>query len=163
SLEAAESVGAGGDVSGSEVLDLLERLVDCSLVQTEPAADGAMRCRLLETVRQYAYNQLKGAAQAELTATHRRHAVYYCELAERGEAELIGPRQAVWFEHFEREHDNLRAALNWSIVSEGDADLGLRLGAALVRFWFIRGYLSEGNRWLDSVRNLQASTTSLNT
>jgi tetratricopeptide (TPR) repeat protein len=158
SLDAAEHVGAESSNDVGEILDLLQRLVDCSLVQVEPAADGSVRYRLLETVRQYAYEQLQQVGHAEAQATRQRHAMFYCQLAERGEAELIGPRQAVWFAHFEREHDNLRAALRWS-VDIPDADLALRLGAALVRFWFIRGHFTEGSRWLETLLQLPAEST----
>ncbi|MBV9602490.1 MAG: tetratricopeptide repeat protein [Chloroflexi bacterium] len=158
SLDAAEHVGAERELELGEILDLQQRLVDCCLVQVEPVADGSVRYRLLDTVRQYADEQLHQASQMEVHATHRRHAAFYCQFAEAHEPELIGPLQALWFAHFEREHDNMQAALRWA-VDVVDADLALRLGAALVRFWFIRGHLTEGRHWLETLRQLPVGST----
>ena len=80
----------------------------------------------------------------------QRHAEYYVELAEEAERELSGPDQARWLTRLETEHDNLRAALSWSLGERGDAGSGVRLAAALWPFWFARGYVSEGRRWLES-------------
>ncbi|MBV9325109.1 MAG: XRE family transcriptional regulator [Chloroflexi bacterium] len=157
SLDAAEHVCAENPAELVDSVDGQQRLVDCSLVQAEPVAEGSVRYRLLQTIRQYASEQLHRTGQAEVQATQRRHATFYCQLAEHGEAELIGPLQAVWFAHFEREHDNFRAALRWA-VDTVEADLGLRLGAALVRFWFIRGHISEGQ---SLARNTAPATSRL--
>src|SRR5262249_35214059 len=76
-----------------------------------------------------------------------RHAAYFRELVERAEPELRGPHQSAWLDRLEREHDNLRAALAWTI--EHDLDTALRLSGGRWRFWFTGGYMLEGQEWLD--------------
>jgi non-specific serine/threonine protein kinase len=147
-LEAAEEVCPGGTVGRDGVLDLLSRLIDKSLVVAEARpATGALRYRMLEPIRQYGLERLE--ASGEVHAVGRRHALWYLELAKGAEPWLRGDRQRVWLERLEREHDNLRAALKWSLES-GEAELGLWFGGALGEFWYMRGYLSEGRRWLEA-------------
>lgn len=144
-LEAAEAICAGEGIEEYEVLDLLSRLVDKSLVVAEEGADGEVRYRLLETLRQYGHERL--LASGEASGTPQKHAAFCLALVEKADSELQGPQQASWLDRLSTEHDNLRAALRWSVES-GEADAGLRLGGALWRFWEIRGYLSEGRQWL---------------
>jgi predicted ATPase/class 3 adenylate cyclase len=153
SLEAAEHVGAGeagGSEAGSgegiedwEILDLLTSLVDKSLVVAEPQ-EGHTRYRLLETVREYARDRLR--EQEEYEALRKRHQVFFTTFAEAAEPQLLGSEQAVWLERVEREHDNLRSAMEWS-----EAECSLRLAGALWRFWQVRGYFQEGEQWLSAV------------
>lgn len=145
-LEAAEAVGLPENGVGG-VVDVLAALVDKSLVVADAAAEGSMRYRFLTPVRQYAQQRLEGSAEA--AAAHRHHAAFFLTWAERAQTELYGPDQAVWLHRLESEHDNLRAALEWSGNPEGDAELGLRLGAKLWLFWYTRGYLREGQHWLE--------------
>ena len=134
-------------LSQGEVLDLLSELVDRSLVVVDASDSvGEARYRLLETVRQYAAEQLAG--DDEESCVRDRHLAFCVQLAEQAEPELAGARQAAWMERLEREHDNLRAALQWAYEREQSA-LGLRLAAACASFWFTRGYVSEGVRWLE--------------
>jgi predicted ATPase/DNA-binding SARP family transcriptional activator len=142
---AALSVFAGGctldaaeAICGAE-LDRLSALVDQSLVQHE-AWGPTPRFSLLETVREHARELLDGTQREELS---RAHASFFTELAERGEGELGGAAQGEWLEHLEREHDNARAALAW-LAEAGEAGLELRLAAALGRFRYVRGHLTEG-------------------
>ena len=128
-----------------DVLDGLASLVDKSLIQQEEGVDGEPRFTMLVTIHQYAAERLEGSGEAE--ALRRRHAAYYLALAEEAEAELRGPEQGMWLERLEAEHDNLRAALRWA-QEIGEAETGLRLGGALWRFWYVRGYYSEGREWL---------------
>ena len=79
-----------------------------------------------------------------------RHADYYLALAEAAEPGLLGAGQLAWLDRLEREHDNLRAALDW-LRAQGDAEGAARLAASLGRFWFISGHLAEGRRWLEPV------------
>ena len=144
-LEAAEMVGAADGIEEGEVLDLLSRLVEKSLVMTEPTEAAEIRYRMLEPVGQYAREKL--GESGEIETARRQHAAYFLALAEEAEPELLGPEQRKWFERLETEHDNLRAALGWSLGRKDE--LGLRLAGALSRFWYIRGYLSEGRRWLE--------------
>ncbi len=138
--EAAEAV-----CEEPRALEYLEELRECSLILAEEAADeaGGMRFRMLETLREYAQEQLLPDDQ---TALRKRHAEHYLALAEEGRLE--GEEEAVRMERFETEHDNLRAALAWLKSAEDGAEAGLRLAGALGRFWGIRGYWSEGRAHL---------------
>ena len=158
SLEAAESVCIGEDVERDEVLGLLSRLVDKSLVVTREEG-GETRYRLLETVRQYGGEKLDSSG--EEAEAGRRHAAFFGGFAEEAERELGGPDQARWLTGLEAEHDNLRAALSFSLGERGDPGSGVRLAAALTDFWFARGYLSEGRRWLESAITRTGPATTL--
>jgi predicted ATPase/DNA-binding SARP family transcriptional activator len=136
--EAAEAVAGAG-------LPLLLSLVDKSLLR----AVAAERFDVHEVLRQYAREKLaEGPTEYEQVA--RRHAEYYLDLAEQGEGGLRGGEQATWLVRLERDHDNLRAALQWAI-DRREAILGLRLGGALWRFWYVRGYINEGRMRLAAV------------
>lgn len=144
-LEAAEAVGVKEDVKADEVLGLLSRLVDRSLVMVEGNGDGSRRYRLLDTLRQYGRERLAVSGDAEKAQC--RHATYFMTLAEKTEPKLKGAEQAVWLDRLEMEHDNLRIALRWARET-GDAEVGLRLVGALWWFWHVRGYYTEGQEWL---------------
>ncbi len=171
-LEAAEAVGAGdssgafgagaspgasgralaapGVLEAPDVLEVLTRLVDKSLVTATPVdeVEGAARYRLLETLRQYGRERLRAAGDAG--AAHDRHAAHFLARTEAlgGRVERAAMRlSAEEFGWFAREHDNLRAALGW-LRDRGAAERALRLGAALGRVWFHLGFLSEGRAWL---------------
>ena len=147
-LEAAEAVSAAEGVDAEDVLELLGNLVEQSLVLAKPGEDGGeVRYGMLEPVRQYGLERLEHSNEAE--EVRRRHAEYYLTLAERADPELKGPRQVAWSSRLEEEHDNLRAALSWAF-ERGEYKLGLQLAGALGEFWFRRGYLSEGRRWLQA-------------
>ena len=139
-LETAELVCAPADV-----LETLTGLLDNSLVGHVADVDEP-RYRMLETVREYALERLGEGDDAGQVRS--RHAHAFAALAEQAEGELAGPDQAIWHERLEREHGNLRAALGWLQESE-QAELELRLAAALGRFWYVRGHLSEGRRRLE--------------
>lgn len=125
-------------------LDYLEYLQEGSLVLAEETEEG-MRFRMLETLREYAEEQLP---LLDRTSIKRRHLSFFLALAEEAEPQLAGSVQKRWLNRLEMEHDNLRAALyGWQADASGDAMVGLRLAAALWRFWMIRGYLSEGRKW----------------
>jgi len=149
-LEAAERVGAGGGISEGEVLDLLSRLVDKSLVVVRDW-NGEARYRLLETVRQYGEEKLRASGEAE--AAWRRHALFFLDLAETAEEAMSGSAQEAWVERLEVEHDNLRAALAWDGEGADATEARLRLAAALSQFWVIRGHFTEG---LTQLRTLLA-------
>ncbi|HEU5424208.1 MAG TPA: tetratricopeptide repeat protein, partial [Nitrolancea sp.] len=148
-LEAAEAVCREPDLPAGSVLDLLTRLVDKSLLLAEAGVTSA-RYRLLEPVRQYALRLLE--ADGTLEQVRERHAAYFLALAEQAAGELRGPEQIAWLDRLESEHDNLRAALLWSLA-DGDRVLGLRLAVALGPFWGVRGRLREGRDWLDRLLN----------
>ena len=145
----AAGEGPGSGVSGPRVdpgvLEALQGLVDKSLAQRDAGAGGGtaaeLRFAMLETIREFALERLaRGGEEADVRA---RHAAYYLELAQTGEPDLRGPAQLVWLARLEREHDNLRAALDW-LEQRGQVEAALRLGGALWRFWMMRGHLSEG-------------------
>ena len=144
SPEAAEAVCGEAGQSG-QVLEGLDLLVHHSLLRLEEAAGGQPRYTMLATIREYAMEHLVASGEAD--EIRRRHAAHYLELAREGDSQLRGPNQVEWLEQLEREHNNLRAALRWTIAS-GDAERGVQLGAALRRFWSIRGHLTEGRKWL---------------
>lgn len=147
SLEAVEGI-CGLDVDEYETLNLMSHMVDKSLV-IMGVRDGEARYRVLETIRQYAWEKLHGSE--EMIELRNLHLHWYMGLAERAKPELQGPNQKIWLDRVETEHDNMRAALGWSHVSEDEAEAGLRLAVALWWFWYVRGYLSEGRRWLEGV------------
>ncbi len=153
-LETAEQVGAGEDDADAgieewEVLDLLTSLADKSLVLVQTAGE-TTRYSLLETVRQYARDRL--LESGEELAVRKRHGDCFLTLAEEVRPKLVGEGQAQWLEVLEEEHDNLRQAL--TLYAEGTeedteaGEKGLRLGAALLRFWLRRGHASEGREHL---------------
>lgn len=149
-LEATEAVGVGDGIEQSDILDLLGRLVDKSLVVA--GEEGMARYRMLEPVRQYGREKLGESGETE--RIRERHARYYLVLAERAEPELTGPQQGAWLERLRSEHGNLRAALSWSLgpadtEREERAELALRMAAALWRFWNMHGF-GEGGRWLEA-------------
>jgi predicted ATPase/DNA-binding SARP family transcriptional activator len=131
-----------------QVLDLLAQLIDKSLVLAEPQR-GGVRYRLLETVRQYARDRLREAGEAQ--EVRDRHLDFFLGLAEEAEPRLHGREQLPWLARLEAEHDNLRAALEWSRAEARHAVAALRLAGALAWFWNMRGYLHEGRRWLEDL------------
>ncbi|HSH77284.1 MAG TPA: tetratricopeptide repeat protein, partial [Herpetosiphonaceae bacterium] len=147
-VEAAEAVcNAAGDL-GLDVLDGLTALVEQCLLRLVPGWEGEPRFRRLETVREFAVEQLE--ASGEAVELRRRHAQYFVSLAEMAARELPRNTQQVSaFARLQVEHDNLRAALQWALDQQ-EAELAARLGAALGEFWIRRGNLAEGRRWLEA-------------
>ncbi len=137
-LDAAEAVAAGSP--GSDVREAILRLADKSLVVVDWSGQGP-RCRMLETIREYAAEKLAEAGDAEPTCA--RHRAWFLDLAERADAAKAGPDAADWLARLETEHDNLRAALRTSAAA-GDVETNVRLCAALAGFWNIRGHWTEG-------------------
>jgi len=134
-LEAAEQI-ADAD------LDTLQSLIDKSLFRhTEE------RFWMLETIREYAAERLQESGEAD--DLRRRHAEHFLALAEDAEPHLRGAGLKEWLERLEREHDNLRAALD-HVQASGETERGLRLTAALSEFWTVRGHVVEGRRRLES-------------
>jgi predicted ATPase/DNA-binding SARP family transcriptional activator/DNA-binding CsgD family transcriptional regulator len=152
-LDAAEAVATGDGIDEQDLLDMLSELVDRSFVVVE-AEDVHARYRFLEPVRQYAAEQLE--ASGEGAQVRRKHVEYLLALIEASQKDSTGPVRAVSFKQVERELDNLRAALRWSLEG-GSIELGLRLGAALGDFWFVNGRQSEGRSWLSALLEHPAS------
>ena len=147
-LEMAEAID-GDDSEALSVLDRLASLADKSFVACLTAdARGDMRYRLLETIRQYAREQLEAAGEGAVYAD--RHLDWYVALVEKAAPELRGASLAAWLDIFEREHDDLRTALQWA-CNQRRIEAGLRLAGSLERFWWVHGHLSEGRKWLFSL------------
>ena len=140
-LPAAEAVCAAATASVPDVADTLGSLVNKSLVVTERSL-GSLRYRLLETVRQYAAEQLvRSGGEAAVAAVRDDHAGHYLKLAEEAAPELFGPRQGAWLRRLDADWDNLRAALEYLSAAPGRSEEVLRFGDALWRFFFSRGHL----------------------
>ncbi|WP_040421247.1 BTAD domain-containing putative transcriptional regulator [Actinopolymorpha alba] len=142
-LEAAEAVCAGAGVKPAEVLDLLTRLVDRSLVLVAHEADGT-RYRLLESVSAYLLERLR---ETEYERVRRAHAHYYVEFAEQADSFLRGADQQHWLRRLDAETANIRSTLD-SAAADGDGRLMRRLVHAMVWYWFLRGRLTEAKRYL---------------
>ena len=141
SLDAVEGLCAGMCEGDDDLLDLLGRLVDKSLVIARETPDGEPRYHILETLRAYGREMLQ--KNGNFNAAHDRHAAFFLDLVERAEPELGGSEQVKWFDLIEREADNGRAMLAW-YIKNGDYEPALRVGAAVWRFWLLRGYLRSG-------------------
>ncbi len=141
-FEAAETVCFDLDV-----LNLLTQLVNKSLVMVDADAQAeGTRYRLPETIRQYARDKLLESGEAE--QVRDRHLDFFLRLAETAEPKLRSGEQLVWLERVETEHDNMRTALAWSLESR-KGDHALQLAGTLYYFWLLRGYFSEGLKWLN--------------
>ena len=149
SLEAAESVGEGQVIGRSDVLESLLVLVDKSLVVAGPTGDRGARYRLLEPLRQYARERLEVSGEDE--AFRHRHAEFFLALAEEAAPQLTGAQQQEWANRLEVDHDNMRAALSWSL--ERESETALRLAGALARFWQMRARFVEGSAWFEAALN----------
>ena len=170
-LAAAESICSdttSEPASSHRILDLLASLVNKSLVVAKRQQGEETRYRLLETIRQYAQEKLR--AEAKAAPISRRHLGYFLWLAEEAEPELIGPNQAASLQRLDRELDNVRAALKWSIeyrplpasqpplansqgrqLAGSPIEAGLQLASALTRYWEVHNPLREGTDWLSQL------------
>ncbi len=153
-LSAAEAVCGADDLPAADVLDLLARLVDRSLVTVTHTADGP-RYRLLESVAAYCVERVHEAGEFE--PLRRRHRRYYTELAEEAERHLYGHDQRRWLRRLDAEAANLRAALDGA-VADRDPEGGLRLVNAMTWYWFLRGRLAEAGRSSASVLAITTGT-----
>jgi hypothetical protein len=145
-LEAIEAVC---DPRGALAVDALEgvsSLLDKSLLRQEEGPEGEPRFVMLETIHEYARERLGASGEAEETS--RLHVEYFLTLAEDAEPELSGADQLTCLERLEAEHDNMRAALAWSL--EREPQTALRLAGTLARFWEMRCRFVEGSRWLEA-------------
>jgi tetratricopeptide (TPR) repeat protein len=133
-------------------LDLISQLESHSLLMGEHRA-GSVRFRMLDTVREFAVEQLD---DEDLIETSRRHAEHFRDLARSADLELTGPEQADWLQRLEAEHDNLRAALEWS--SEHEPVAALEMAGLLNRLWMIHGHFAEGrNRLTTALKAARAN------
>ncbi len=161
-LDAAEAVAVdtrdrerGSEQARGSVLDQLSSLLDKSLLREVEGANGEPRFVMLELLREFGVEQLELSGESE--AIRHRHATFFLALAEQAEARLESAEQVQWMNHLEQEHDNLRAALEWSKVADGAGELCLRLAGALGLFWEARGYFSEGRERLSGILLTEAA------
>jgi predicted ATPase/class 3 adenylate cyclase len=144
-LEAAEAIS---NYDGTlDAFAGLERLCEHNLVRQDAGSRGESRFTMLETVREFGLEQL--TESGEEAAIRKEHAALFMELAKAAAPALAGPDPGPWLDHLETEHENLRAALRWAVST--DNTVGLRLGAALWRFWDTRGHWGEARGWLERV------------
>ncbi|HKS47058.1 MAG TPA: LuxR family transcriptional regulator [Amycolatopsis sp.] len=147
-LEEVEDVCAGDGIEPDDVIDILSGLVDKSVVVREQTG-GDVRFRLLETVGEYGLDKLRQSGGE--TALRIRHRDHYLRLAETAMARWFGPEQMLWLARARLGHADLRAALEFSRTTPGQARAGLRLAAALWFYWAFGSLLAEGRRWLEQL------------
>jgi non-specific serine/threonine protein kinase len=144
-LSAARTVcDLDGDLE-MDVLDGLAELVDWSLLQSDAEPDGEPRCRMLESIREYAWERL--LSSPDFPVVRQRHAAVFPALAEAAGDQLHGPEQTKWRDRLQREMPNLRLALHWCLEHDHLAP-GMRAASALWLFWFVRGFVTEGRQML---------------
>ena len=153
-IEAVDSPGNGGP----EVLEGVTSLIDKNLLRRVEQGAGTVRLAMLETIREFALERLLESGEEH--AVRHAHASYYLALAEEAKPQLTTAVQMRWLDLLETEHNNLRAALRWSLQIEV-VETTLRLAGALWRFWYVRGHLSEGMRWLDRALDLAGGDPAL--
>ena len=141
-LDAAEAVCADVSLPVAAVLETVTVLVDRSLLVTEERC-GSMRYGMLESVRQYAREQLIQAGEEDRLS--QRHLAWLLDVA--GRADLDGADQGAWLDLLEADHDNFRAGIEWALAA-GQADSALELTGSLAAFWVARGHVGEGRRWV---------------
>ncbi len=146
-LEAAERICDGMDDPGLAPIDGITSLLDKSLLRKHQESERESRFAMLETIREYALEQLDQSGEAG--ALRQRHLEDYQAWAEQIEPSLTGPQQGALMQQLEHEHDNIRAALAWAL-EQREPEQALRLAGAVWKFWQIHSYLSEGRRWLEA-------------
>ncbi len=153
-VDAVEAVAGDNPTRGS-VLDQLGSLLDKSLLREVEGTNSEPRFLMLEMLREFGLEQLEASGEQE-TIRHR-HANFFLALAEQAEARLESAEQVQWMNRMEQEHDNLRAALEWSKMAEGTGEICLRLAVTLGLFWEVRGYFSEGRERLSVVLSMETA------
>ena len=147
-FDAMSNICKDGIVSAEAVLNLLTLLVAKSLVTAEASG----RYRLLETIRQYAWEKLLAAGEQEVDWIQDRHLEFFLTMIEQAEREMKSPLLKSWLDRIDRDYANLRAAAAWAETCRDrtpDDERGLRLVAALSRYWNLRGHTSDARRWAD--------------
>jgi predicted ATPase/DNA-binding SARP family transcriptional activator len=132
------------DPAADDVVNSLARLVEASLLD-RPSDDDPPRYGMLQTVREYALEQLRAAGEEHVV--RQRHATFHAALVQQAAPHLTQADQAHWLALIDTEHPNLRVALDWLLTS-GETDLAQEMAAGLWRYWQLRGHLEEGRDWL---------------
>ena len=147
-LASAEAICGPSAEIGGDIVDGVMALLDQSLVKPEEVAGGETRFRLLDTIREYAAEQL--AARGETALLQARHRDWYVALAAQAAGELSGPDQRRWLDRLELEHDDIRAVLDRA-VAEPDPPVAIGLAFSMWRFWQKHGHLAEARIRLDAM------------
>jgi predicted ATPase/transcriptional regulator with XRE-family HTH domain len=142
------TLSAAEAVAGSDVVDVLDTLVQHSLVQVREGPDDEARFTMMETIREYALEQLE--ARGAMNALRDRHAGYFNAVCERAEPELVSADQQRWLDWLQAEHANIRAALEWCLRGAGHRETGLWIAGRLWWFWLARGHFHEGRGWIEA-------------
>ncbi|MDQ1011164.1 putative ATPase/DNA-binding SARP family transcriptional activator [Streptomyces sp. V4I23] len=143
--------GVPHEIRVTDVADVIGALVDKSLVVAEPAADGCMRYRLLETVAEYAGERLDEAGERE--STERRHLVHYRELARTTDPLLRGAGQRNALARLQLEYENLRTALRRAVAARDEHE-ALCLVLSLAWYWHMRDLRTDARHWSEAVAAL---------
>lgn len=143
-FEAAEKICSIGQTGGVEIVDILQSLVDKSLIR-RVEEEGETRFAMLYTIREFALERLEQSE--DIREVEGLHADYFATLASKAGDELRGPQQAVWLKRLERDNDNIRESLRW-LLEHGEPSLCLEVAGSLWRYWSVRGYVTEGREWL---------------
>ncbi|MBZ4014591.1 ATP-binding protein, partial [Streptomyces purpurogeneiscleroticus] len=151
--ETVRQVCADDRLPARQIPAVLGTLVEKSILIWEPTGGGE-RYRMLDTIREFGAHWLRGLGEDD--TLHRRHRDHYLALARRGDAAWLGPDQFAWYDRMTAEHDNLRAALEYSLT-EPEGHTALEMAAALWFFWYGCGFVKEGRHYLDQA--LAADTT----
>ncbi len=149
-LASAEAICGPSSEIGGDILDGLMALVDQSLVKVEESAAGETRFRLLDTIREYAAEQLEADGETDLIRA--RHRDWYVALVPQAAAELSGPDQRRWLDRLELEHDDIRAVLDRAVVAP-DPSVAIGVAFSMWRFWQKHGHLAEARRRLEAMES----------
>ncbi|GAB3960038.1 LuxR family transcriptional regulator [Actinoallomurus acanthiterrae] len=155
-LQAVEAVCAGDGIEQEDVIDLIDALLDKSLLLREDHA-GQVRYRMLETIREFGQMHL---TEPERRSLLRRHRGWYAHLTEQAAAEWYGAEQAAWFTRLRLAHAHLRAAMDFCLTEPGQAEIGLRMATDLHRpHWLANAFYNEGRHWLDRMLHANPEPT----
>ena len=146
-MAAAQHVARGSDLDAWTVLDAVHGLTGKSLLVSATDGQGEARFHFLETMRHWALDRVQAAG--ELASARDRHLDHFLSLAEAASQRLDGPQQGAWLARLDHDRDNLAAAHRHCDTIAGGAELGLRLVTALIRYWFNRGALLQGQQIIE--------------
>ena len=148
-LKAVESVVEAVAGTDGDALDLLTALIDTSLLRRTESADGESRFSMLESIREYGTAALERGGRAEIWRA--AHALHYADWVDGGcRTHYCTPGEAGWFDRVTEEHENLDAAMRWSLAA-GEVESAVRIATSVAHFWCVRGRLAEGRGWLDRI------------
>jgi tetratricopeptide (TPR) repeat protein len=153
-LDAIEAICVGHEDSSVESLDGLAALVNASLLRSVDDPSGETRFTMLETIREYAWELLEDSSG--LAHMRQQHARYFLSLAEEAAPPLRSAHNREWLDRLERDHDNLRAALQWA-CDHGQIEMLARFVGALWQFWHVHGHRQEARRWVDATLTKRTS------